>query len=104
MRKMVRRKLSHCAEEIRRHDRDRFLAALFVPVEQREALFAACALNIELARIRTAVSEEMLGHIRQAWWEEAVEALYVGAPPRGQPVLLALAPVIEAGHLPHDAL
>jgi len=100
----VRQALSYCGQEVRRHDRDRFLLSLFVPAGPREDLLAVYALNVELAHIRRAVREEMLGHIRHAWWEEAVEALYVGAPPREQPVLQALAPLIKEGHLPHDAL
>jgi phytoene synthase len=64
------------------HDRDRFQTALFAPADRREALFALYAFNYEIARIREAVREEMLGRIRLQWWREAIEAAYAGRPPR----------------------
>ncbi len=76
----MRRHLSYCGHEVRKHDRDRFLTSLFVPPRRAQALLAVYALNTELAHIRDAVSEEeTIGHIRLAWWQEAIEALYVGA-------------------------
>jgi len=96
--------LSHCAQEVYAHDRDRFLLSLFVPAREREALLALYALNVELARIHDKISEEMIGHVRYAWWQEALEALYEGQPARGQPVLEALVPVIAAGYLPREML
>ncbi len=65
--------LSTCAEIVRRHDPDRFLAALFAPPTRREALFALYAFNHELARAREAVREPMLALIRLQWWREVVE-------------------------------
>ena len=74
--------LSPCAAELRRHDPDRFLTALFAPAERREALFAIYAFNLEVARAREAVSEPMLGRIRLQWWREAIEGIYAGRPRR----------------------
>jgi phytoene synthase len=65
--------LSPCAALVRRHDPDRFLAALFAPAPRREALFVLYAFNHELARAREAVSEPMLALIRLQWWREVVE-------------------------------
>lgn len=67
--------LSACAEIVRRHDPDRFLAALFAPPPRREALFALYAFNHELARAREAVREPMLALIRLQWWREVVEGV-----------------------------
>ena len=97
-------KLSHCAQEVHTHDRDRFRISLFVPEGQREGLLALYALNIELVQVHDKISEEMIGHIRYAWWQEAIDGLYAGTPPRGHPVLEALAPVIDAGHMPQAEL
>ena len=83
--------LSYCGTEVYKDDRDRFLAALFIPAPSREAFFCLCALNLELARIPTIVSEEMIGHIRYAWWQESIEEIYSGGKVKGQPVLRALA-------------
>ncbi len=82
--------LSHCAQLVHRHDGDRFLLALFVPEPAREQLLALYALRVELAHIKRAAREEMLGHIRHAWWSEALEALAEGKGPRGHPVLSEL--------------
>lgn len=96
--------LSYCAETVKRGDPDRFLLGLFVPEPARETLYAVAALNLELAHIADAVTEETLGHIRHAWWQEAVDALYMGAPPRAQPVLQALDEAIRSDHLPRGSL
>jgi phytoene synthase len=53
--------LSYCAQEVREHDHDRYLTALFAPAAHREAVFALYAYNAEVARTREAVSEPILG-------------------------------------------
>jgi len=100
----LRPTLSYCGQEVHTHDYDRFLLSLFISASKRELFLSIYALNIELARIRGMVSEEMIGHIRHAWWQEAVDGLYAGTPPRGQPVLEALAPRITAGDIPKELL
>lgn len=101
---MSRHVLSYCAQEVKTGDPDRFLSALFVPMPQREALFAAYALNVELARVPGMVSEEMLGHIRYAWWQEGVEALYNDQPVREHPVLQALKACVDVDCMPQVGL
>src|SRR5438067_13039670 len=73
---------SSLAALLRRHDRDRFQTALLAPAERREALLALYAFNYEIARLREAVTEPMLGQIRLRWWREVVAAAFVGGPPR----------------------
>ena len=92
--------LSICADQLRAHDKDRFLLTLFAPAHAREALTALYALDMELDHVHDAVREEMISHIRYAWWQEAIEGLYEGKPARGHPVLEALKPWIEQGVLP----
>ncbi len=92
--------LSPCAEQVRRHDPDRYLCTLFAPAARREALFALYAFNDEIARTREQVSEPMLGMIRLQWWREAVAAIYDGKPPKHD-VAEALAAVVAAGGLEH---
>ena len=58
----------HCRDLVRDSARDRYLASLFAPDEKRRQLFALYALDIEIARIATAVSEPQIGLIRQQWW------------------------------------
>ncbi len=81
---------------VRAADYERFLAAQLAPAAKRPALYALTALNAELARIAETVSEPLLGHIRLAWWREALEEIAAGAAPRNHPVMLALAEVTRA--------
>jgi len=67
----------YTAQAVYDHNRDRFYQCLFVPQEAREALYAVLALDVELAHIRRAAKEEVMGHMRHAWWQES----------RGAPVL-----------------
>lgn len=73
--------LSYCAEQARRHDRDRFLCALFAPEAEREALAALYAFNAEVARIPELVTEPLVGRMRVQWWRDAIEAVFAGRPP-----------------------
>jgi 15-cis-phytoene synthase len=43
---------AYCAELVRTAARDRFIATLFAPAEQRGALHALYAFDAELARVR----------------------------------------------------
>lgn len=78
-------------EQVRGGDYERFLAIQLAPRATRGALYAIVALNIELARIAETVSEPLMGHIRLAWWREALEEIQAGKKPRSHPVVLALA-------------
>lgn len=71
---------SYCIEQVRRHDRDRYLTCLFAPADRREALFALYAFNLEVAKTAEIVSEPMIGRIRLQWWREAIDNIYAGAP------------------------
>jgi phytoene synthase len=62
----------HCAALVREADRDRYLATLFAPSEQRDALFSLYAFNVEIARVRVLAREPMPGEIRLQWWREAL--------------------------------
>ena len=85
----------YCSGEARRHDHDRYLAALFAPQPARHALMALLAFNQEIARIRESVSEPALGDIRLQFWRDAVGQVFAGAPP-AHPVALALAEAVVA--------
>lgn len=74
--------LSPCARQVQRYDNDRFLCDLFAPPAEREGLAALHAFNLEVARIREAVREPLLGQIRLRWWGETLDAIYDGRPPR----------------------
>jgi len=86
---------------VRRHDPDRYFAALFAPEHPRRFLFALYALNVELARVGETVREAMLADIRLAWWRETVEEARAGKP-RSHAVARALAEVFAAVALPPE--
>ena len=90
--------LSECESLVRAADKDRWLASLFAPDEPRAHLMALYAFNIEVARIREAVSEPGIGEIRLQWWADAIEAIYAGNTP-DHPVAQALAAAIAHGNL-----
>src|SRR5262245_47298763 len=87
-------------DEVRRADRDRFLAALFAPEPQRRGLLSLLAFAHELARTRSVTREPMLARIRLQWWRDAVEEAVGEGPPRGQPVVESLSETVRAGQLP----
>lgn len=93
------RRLSWCGEEVRRHDNDRFLAALFAPEPARECLLALYAFNIEVARAREAAREPMVAAMRLAWWRDALAAIYAGTASPRHPVADALRAAIERHRL-----
>jgi hypothetical protein len=80
--------MAYCKELIKKMSYDRYLQCIaFVTEPTRSKLIAFFAFEAELKHVRHAVSEEMLGHIRYAWWQEAIEGL---DNPREHPVLQAL--------------
>lgn len=83
--------LPYTAQMIRNHNRDRFLACLFVPQPVRDSVFAVYALDAELAHLREVTTEVLMRQIRYAWWEEALTAMAAGQPPEEHPVLESLA-------------
>jgi len=92
----------YCENQVKHHDRDRYLTALFSPADRRPGLFALYAFNLEVAKIREMVSEPLLGQIRLQWWREALEGIYGGAP-RRHLVVEPLAETIHRYHLPQVA-
>lgn len=71
---------NYCKELVKKLDYPRYLQCAFAT-----EYFPLFALNCELRHVHHAVSEEMIGHIRYAWWAESVETLA-----REHPVLQAL--------------
>lgn len=88
------KRLSPCAEQARRFDRDRFVCALFAPADRREDLYALYAFNQELAKVRETVREPLLGQMRLQWWRETLAACAAGRPP-DHPVARALSVAIR---------
>ncbi len=92
---------TYCASVTRNHDYDRFLITLFAKNDVRENLYSLYAFNHEIAKIREAVSEPMLGEIRLEWWREAIEGI-ANSNPRNHEVVLALSSTFHQHNLKTD--
>ncbi|MDQ6869721.1 MAG: phytoene/squalene synthase family protein [Pseudomonadota bacterium] len=94
---------AYCEGLLRRDDRDRWLASLFVPPELRRHTHALYAFSLEIARVREIVSEPLLGEIRFQWWRDALEGTHAGET-KANPVAAALLDTIARFDLPEAPL
>ena len=85
---------------VRANDPDRWFASLFWPEPVRHHAHALLAFNLEIARVREAVSEPMLGEIRLQYWRDVIETGEAG----GNPVAEALLDTIVRFNLDKDRL
>lgn len=83
-------------------DRDRWLAALFVPEVSRRHIHALLAFAVEIDRVRDVVSDPLPGEVRLQWWREVIEGERA-AEGRDHPIAAALLDTIERFRLPADA-
>ncbi len=84
---------------LRETDRDRYLALLLMPAEQRGLVASVYAFNAELAQIRDRITEPAAGEVRLAWWDDVIDGIFQGQTIEA-PVPQGLARAIEAGNLP----
>jgi 15-cis-phytoene synthase len=94
---------AYCAELVRTADRDRFIAALFAPAEQRGALHALYAFNAELARVRDVAHAALPGEIRLQWWSDVIDRQRDGEA-HANPVASALLATAERHGLARERL
>jgi phytoene synthase len=66
---------AYCEALIRGADKDRYLASLFAPAEQRGALHALYAFNLEIARAREAARDPLAGEMRLQWWTDVLNGI-----------------------------
>ena len=95
--------MDEISEIVRNHDRNRYLAALFMLEDKRPHVLALYAFNAEISRIAGQVSEPQLAEIRLQWWLDVLDGIY-GGKPQSHPVAVALAEAIKLGDLPRHAL
>lgn len=88
---------------VRDTDRDRYLAALFLPEGTRPSVLALYAFNAELAQVRDRADQPLAGEVRLQWWREAI--LGNGQGESGtNPVLTALLDTARRHELPPGKL
>jgi 15-cis-phytoene synthase len=92
-----------CAALVRGHDFARYAATLFVPADQRRALLAVYAFNVEISRVREQVTQPLPGEIRLQWWTDMLADTGHGGV-EGNPVASELKLAIRNGRLPVDRL
>jgi phytoene synthase len=92
--------MSEVQDIVRLHDRDRYLSTLFAPDGRRPHLLAIYAFNVEVMRVRDAVSDPNIGMIRLQWWRDTIES----GQGSGHPVAEALSVAIRDCGLPKQAL
>jgi NADH dehydrogenase [ubiquinone] 1 alpha subcomplex assembly factor 6 len=97
---------AYCLDQVRRFDRDRYLAALFAPAPARDDLMALYAFNLEVAKTREVVRESMMGLMRLQWWRDAIADIYAGNERRHQVVQPLAAAIRRRGldRAPFDRL
>jgi len=88
-----------CADLVRSHDFVRYASTLFVPAENRRALLALYAFNVEISRIRDQVSQPLPGEIRMQWWTDLLAGAGHGGV-EGNPVASELSAAIRTYGLP----
>lgn len=79
-------------DQVKAADPDRWMATRFIAdADARADAVALYAFNHALARIAEQVTEPMMGHIRLAWWREAIDELFAGKEARAHPGVAAMA-------------
>ncbi len=92
-----------CAELVRARDFTRYASTLFVPAEQRRALLAIYAFNVEISRVREQVSQPLPGEVRLQWWTDMLAGAGHGGI-EGNPVAAELRLAMQNWHLPVERL
>jgi 15-cis-phytoene synthase len=92
-----------CTDLVRSHDFVRYASTLFVPGEERRALLALYAFNVEISRIRDQVSQPLPGEIRMQWWTDLLAGAGHGGI-EGNPVASELWLAIRTYGLPAEPL
>ena len=95
----MRTAYAYCEALVRAADKDRFLAALFLPPAVRPHAFALYAFNAEIAAVRGRARDPLAGEIRFQWWRDALAGRAAGGI-EGNPVAAALIATIEGQGLP----
>ena len=92
-----------CADLVRNHDFVRYASTLFVPAEERRALLALYAFNVEISRIRDQVSQPLPGEIRMQWWTDLLAGAGHGGV-EGNPVASELSAAMRTYGLPAEPM
>jgi 15-cis-phytoene synthase len=98
-----RESAAFCADLVRSHDFTRYASTLFMPSDQRRALLAIYAFNVEISRVREQVSQPLPGEMRLQWWTDMLAGTSHGGV-EGNPVAAELMLAIRSCRLPVERL
>lgn len=93
----------YARDVVERLDRDRALILKLAPEAVQHDLAILFAFNLEVARVREAVSEAGLGEIRLQWWRDALDEIQVGNP-RRHPIVQGMDRVMKRHDLARPLL
>ncbi len=99
----VRESAAFCADLVRSHDFARYASTLFMPSDQRRALLAIYAFNVEISRVREQVSQPLPGEMRLQWWTDMLAGSGHGGV-EGNPVAAELMLAIRSCRLQVERL
>ena len=88
---------------MRSRDFARYVSTLFMPADQRRALLAIYAFNVEISRVRELVSQPLPGEMRLRWWTDMLAGAGHGGV-EGNPVAAELKLAIQNWRLPVERL
>jgi phytoene synthase len=94
---------AYCADLVRTHDFGRYAATLFVPSDQRRALLALYAFNVEISRVSEQVSQPLPGEVRLRWWTDVLAGEGRGGI-EGNPVAAELLSAVRHFGMPVEPL
>jgi len=92
-----------CANLVRGHDFARYASTLFVSPDERRALLALYAFNVEIVRVRDQITQPLPGEVRLKWWSEVLAGEGDGGV-EGNPVVSELLLAIRHFRLPTEPL
>lgn len=92
-----------CADLVRGRDFARYASTLFVSPDERRALLALYAFNVEIIRVRDQVTQPLPGEIRLKWWSEVLAGEGSDGV-EGNPVVSELQLAIRHFRLPTEPL
>ena len=91
-------------DTVRTRDYAAYLSHVAYPPRLQPHFWALRAFHIELASIKDAVSNELVGRIRMQWWRDAIEGVYANRPPK-HPIALGLCDaVMDPAVMKHGSL
>jgi 15-cis-phytoene synthase len=92
-----------CVDLVRSHDFARYASTLFVSPDERRALLALYAFNVEIFRVRDQVTQPLPGEVRLQWWSDMLAGDGHGGV-EGNPVASELLLAVRHFQLPIELL